>query len=161
MGIGYQSKTLKEMVEEKEQLFEKTGFAYGLEKLDLVDEDPVKLMKFQSRLIHGCVSARETGKLIAASPAALMMGELLFMVATPAGDVVCSSHGLVGHIQCVPFFIKSFADLDYETNPGIREGDLFSCNIPVHYFIISFRYKLNKRLAVFSGFSLHLFRYPV
>ena len=102
MGLGYMGRTLKEMLEEKDRLFEETGRLYGLEELSVLDEDPVKLMKFQSRLISGCVSARETGKLVAASPSSILMGELLFMVGTPEGDVVCTSHGLVGHIQCVP-----------------------------------------------------------
>jgi N-methylhydantoinase B/acetone carboxylase alpha subunit len=128
MGICENGKTLIEMVEERERIFEETGHAYGLKEMKLLDDDPVNLMKFQSRLIAGCVSARETGRLIAASPAALMMGELLFMVATPAGDVICSSHGLVGHIQVVPYLIKALADLNYEENPKIKEGDLFSCN---------------------------------
>ena len=38
MGICYQGKTLKEAVDEREQLFKQTGHAYGLEQLDLVEE---------------------------------------------------------------------------------------------------------------------------
>ena len=49
MGICYQGKTLKKVVEEKERLFKETGYAYGLEKLELVESDPAKFMRFQMR----------------------------------------------------------------------------------------------------------------
>ncbi len=128
MSIGYNGQTLKEMLELKDRQFEETGCIHGLEELTVLDEDPVKLMKFQSRLISGCVSARETGKLVAASPSSILMGELLFMVGTPEGDMVCTSHGLVGHIQCMPAFIRAMIEMDYEENPGIKDGDIFSTN---------------------------------
>jgi len=46
MGICSQGKTLKEVVEERERLFAETGYAYGLESLPLMDEDPANFMRF-------------------------------------------------------------------------------------------------------------------
>ncbi len=128
MGICHQDKTLKQIVDEREQLFQNTGHAFGLEKLDLVEEDPAKFMRFQMRLVAACINARETAKLISANPMSMVQGELLFMLAGPEGDVVSASYGLAGHIQCMPFIIKSIADLGFEDDPGIFEGDIFHCN---------------------------------
>ena len=111
MGICYQGKTLKEAVEEKQRLFEKTGCCYGLERLELLEEDPTKFMRFQLRLVATSVSCREMAKLITASPIALLSGELLFMIANPEGDCVSASYGLAGHVQAFPFVIRSIAEL--------------------------------------------------
>jgi N-methylhydantoinase B/acetone carboxylase alpha subunit len=128
MGICYQGKTLKEVVRKKESLFEETGYAYGLEKLDLVESDPAKFMRFQMRLVAACINARETAKLISANPMSLVQGELLFLLANPEGDVTSASYGLAGHIQSFPFMIRSIADLGFEEDPGINEGDIFFTN---------------------------------
>lgn len=128
MGICYQRKTLREAVEERERLFKETGRAYGLDRLDLVEDDPAKFMRFQMRLVAACINARETAKLISANPMSMVQGELLFMLANPEGDVVSASYGLAGHIQCMPFIIKSIAGLGFEEDPGIYEGDIFHCN---------------------------------
>lgn len=132
MGVGYKDKTLREMLDEKDRLFAETGCIYGLKKLELVENDPVTLMKFQMRLVAACTNARETAKLVSASPVALQMGEVLFMVATAEGDVVSSSHGLIGHIQCIPFIVRSMIELGFENTDGIREGDIFSTNDPLY-----------------------------
>ena len=58
MGICYQGKTLSEIVDERERLHKETGYAYGLEKLDFVESDPAKFMRFQMRLVAGCINAR-------------------------------------------------------------------------------------------------------
>jgi len=52
------------------------------------------------------------------------MGELVFMLATPEGDVVAASHGLIGHIQSIPFIVRAIAELDFEDDPKIRDGDI-------------------------------------
>ena len=128
MGICYQANTLKEVVDEKERLFKDTGFAYGLENLELVESDPAKFMRFQMRLVAACINAREMAKLISANPMSLIQGELLFMLATPEGDIVSASYGLAGHIQSFPFMIRSIADLGFEEDPGINVGDVFATN---------------------------------
>ncbi len=132
MGICYQGKTLKEAVDERERLFAETGHAYGLEQLDLVEEDPATFMKFQMRLVAACINARETAMMISANPMSMVQGELLFMLANPEGDVISASYGLAGHIQCLPFIIKSIADLGFEDDPQINEGDIFHCNDPMY-----------------------------
>ncbi|MFC2000355.1 hydantoinase B/oxoprolinase family protein [Chloroflexota bacterium] len=128
MGICDQGKTLKQVVEEREQLFRDTGYAYGLQKLDLVEDDPAKFMRFQMRLVSACINAREMAKLISANPMSMVQGELLFLLATPEGDVVSASYGLAGHIQAFPFIIRSVANLGFEDDPGINNGDVFFNN---------------------------------
>jgi acetone carboxylase alpha subunit len=128
MGICYQGKTLKEAVDEKERVFQETNYAYGLEKLELVEDDPAKFMRFQMRLVAACINARETAKLISANPMSLVQGELLFLLANPEGDVVSASYGLAGHLQSFPFMIRSIADLGFEEDPGINIGDIFATN---------------------------------
>jgi acetone carboxylase alpha subunit len=132
MGICYRGKTLKEAVEEKERLFKETGYVYGLEKLELIEGDPAKLMRFQMRLVAACINTRETAKLISANPASMLQGELLFMLANPEGDCAAASYGLAGHSQTFPFIIRAIADLGFEEDPGIREGDIFSTNDPYY-----------------------------
>jgi len=128
MGICYAAKTLKAAVEDKERLFIDTGCAYGLERLDLVEDDPAKFMRFQMRLVAACINAREMAKLISANPMSLVQGELLFLLATPEGDVVSASYGLAGHIQAFPFVVRSVASLGFEEDPGISPGDVFFNN---------------------------------
>jgi N-methylhydantoinase B/acetone carboxylase alpha subunit len=67
-------------------------------------------------------------KLITASPVALLSGELLFMIANPEGDCVAASYGLAGHVQAFPYVIQSIAELGFEDDPEIREGDIFATN---------------------------------
>ncbi len=128
MGICYQGKTLNETVKEREQLFAQTGHAYGLKELPLIDKDPAEFMRFQMKLVAACINSREMAKLISANPMSIIQGELLFLLATPEGDVTAASYGLAGHSQCVPFIIKSIADLGFEEDPGINAGDIFSTN---------------------------------
>ena len=128
MGICHQGKTLKEVVDDKERLFRETGCAYGLEKLELVEGDPAKFMRFQMRLVAACINAREMAKLISANPMSLIQGELLFLLATPEGDVTSASYGLAGHIQAFPFMVRSIAELGFEDDPGINDGDIIFNN---------------------------------
>ncbi|MFC1944381.1 hydantoinase B/oxoprolinase family protein [Chloroflexota bacterium] len=128
MGICYGGKTLREVVDDRTRLFEETGHCYGVERLKLIEEDPAKLMRFQMRLVAACVNARDKAKLITANPVALLMGELLFMIANPEGDCVSASYGLYGHVCSFPYIINSIAELDFEEDPGIRAGDIFTTN---------------------------------
>ncbi len=128
MGICYQGKPLKEAVAEKEGIFKETGYAYGLKEIKLVESDPAKFMRFQMRLVASCIGAREMAKLISANPMSLIQGELLFMLATPEGDVVSASYGLAGHVQAFPFMVRAIANLGFEEDPGITAGDVFFNN---------------------------------
>ncbi|MFC1999986.1 hydantoinase B/oxoprolinase family protein [Chloroflexota bacterium] len=128
MGICYQGRTIKEVIQEKERLFKETGYAYGLEQLELIEGDPAKFMRFQMRLVAACINARETAKFISANPVSMLMGELLFLLANAEGDCVAASYGLAGHVQSFPFIVRSIADLGFEEDPGIKEGDIFVTN---------------------------------
>ncbi|NQT48269.1 MAG: hydantoinase B/oxoprolinase family protein [Chloroflexi bacterium] len=132
MGICYQGKTLSEAVQEKERLFRETGHAYALQRLELVEDDPAKFMRFQMRLVAACINVREMAKLISANPMSMIQGELLFLFANAEGDATCASYGLAGHIQALPFIIRSIADLGFEEDPGINVGDIFSTNDPMY-----------------------------
>ena len=128
MGICHEGNTLKEMVNDKDRVFKETGYAYGLERLQLVEGDPAKFMRFQMRLVAACINAREMAKLISANPMSLVQGELLFLLANPEGDVVSASYGLAGHLQSFPFMVRSIANLGFEDDPGIEAGDVFFTN---------------------------------
>ena len=132
MGIGYQGKTLQDMVAERDRAFEQTGHIYGVERLELHEQDPAKMMRFSTRLTEICIFAREKAKLVAASPVLRTFGECLWMLQTPEGDVVTASHGLVGHVSTSTIQMKEIIGLDYETNPGIRPGDIFANNDPLY-----------------------------
>jgi len=132
MSICYQGRALKEVVQEKDRLFKETGYAYGLEKLQLVESDPARFMRFQMRLVAACINARETAKLISANPMSLIQGELLFLLANPEGDASAASYGLAGHIQAFPFLVRHIAELGFEEDPGINEGDIFFTNDPFY-----------------------------
>jgi acetone carboxylase alpha subunit len=128
MGICYQGKTLKEAIDERDKLTHETGRFYGVERLELAEEDPAKFTRFQLRLVSTCIAARETARWVAASPASMGTGELVFMMALPEGDCVAASLGLIGHVCCAPYIIRSMAELRFDDNPEIREGDIFGCN---------------------------------
>jgi len=130
MGIGEGGKSLVEMLEERDRLIAQTGYFYGLEQLVLHDEDPAEMTRFNWRLTSACVAARESAKLLSASPNARTVGECVFLLMLPAGDCVTASHGLAGHVASAPYQIEHMAKLGFEDNPGIKEGDIFSCNHP-------------------------------
>lgn len=132
MGIGHQGKTLSEMLAEKDRLFRETGHIYGLTRLPLHEEDPVKITRFNTRLTDLCIAARNKAKLVAASPVLRTFGECLWMLQGPEGDVVTASHGLVGHTGTSAVQVRKIIGIDFEDNPGIRHGDIISNNDPVY-----------------------------
>jgi len=130
-GIGWDGKTLKEMLKERDELTKKTGHYYGITKLTLKEEDPIKYERFYSALLEAVMAARETSKYVAASPGARELGELLFGFLTPEGDSVAVSAGLIGHQGAFPISIRFMIENDYEVNPGIKDGDIFfACDPP-------------------------------
>ena len=130
MGIGYQNKSLQEMLGEKGRLLSETGCLWGLKELELHREDPAKMMRFQWRVVGACIISRELAKLTAASPIVRTIGECIFMLLVPEGDVAAASFGLTGHVGAAPLQVKHMIQLGYEENPGIRPGDVFSNNDP-------------------------------
>ncbi len=58
--IGWNGKTLKQMLEESEKIFSDTGRYYGIEKLALKEGDPFRYERAYASLRGALVSARET-----------------------------------------------------------------------------------------------------
>ncbi|MGQ4872603.1 MAG: hydantoinase B/oxoprolinase family protein [Promethearchaeia archaeon] len=128
--IGWDGKTLKEMLEESERLFKETGKYYGIEKLTLKEEDPFAYEKAYASLRGALVSARETALHVAASPIVKEIGELCFGLYTPEGDSIVVSTGILVHIHTMSEAMKFMIRNDYEENPGINPGDIFLNNDP-------------------------------
>jgi acetone carboxylase, alpha subunit len=115
-------------IEEFDAAIQRTGHLYGLERLELMEEDPIKFDKFQWQLFAAVNSARETSKYVSGSPAAVGMAELVDMLALPEGEVVAASAGLAGHIGSFPVIARTMIERGCEDNPGIRDGDIWGCN---------------------------------
>lgn len=128
--IGWDGKTLSEMLAESDQLLEKTGRYYGIEGLDLKEADPIRFEKIWSRLRGGIVSARETALNISASPIVREIGELCFGLYTPEGDSITLSTGIMAHVHTMSEAIKHMVRSDYDQDPGINPDDLFVNNDP-------------------------------
>lgn len=127
-NIGWNGKTVREMLGESEELFKKTGHYYGLEKLKLKEEEPIRYEKIFSRLRGGLVKARETSMNISASPLVQEEGELCFALYTPEGDSVAVSTGILVHVHTMSESIKYMIRNDYEEVLGIASGDIFTNN---------------------------------
>jgi len=121
---------LKEYMQEVDRLTAETGHYAGLKELKHWQSDPLKFNRLAAKLYHACASALQTAKIIAASPAAREMGEMLVCIATPEGKPVATSLGLVPHVGLQEYQIRWLIENDYEDNPGIREGDIFCNNDP-------------------------------
>lgn len=120
--------SLNDQLEMRERLFTETGAYAGLAgRLDLKESEPILFEKVFSRLRGGLVTARETALNISASPIVKELGELCFAVYTPEGDSVALSTGVIVHVHTMSDAIKYMIRQDYESNPGIRPGDVF-CN---------------------------------
>jgi len=105
-----------------------TGHYNGLQKLQLRESDPIRYEKLFSKLRGGLVHARETAKKIAASPIVEQEGELCFTLYNPAGDCVLTSTGIIIHVGTMGAAIKYMIENDWESNPGINPGDMFTNN---------------------------------
>lgn len=130
-GLGSNGLSLKEMLEGAEAAFSETGHYAGLEHLALKESDPIGFEKLFSRVRGGLVSARETALNISASPIVRELGELCFALYTPDGDSIALSTGIIVHVHTMSEALKFFVRNDWESNPGIRPGDIFANNDPV------------------------------
>jgi N-methylhydantoinase B/oxoprolinase/acetone carboxylase alpha subunit len=128
--LGWNGKTLKEMLDESEKIFEKTGYCYGIDKLTLKDEDPFRFEKNYASLRGALVSARETALHVAASPIVKEIGELCFALYTPEGDSIVVSTGILVHVHTMSEAVKFMVREEYEDDPGINPGDIFLNNDP-------------------------------
>jgi N-methylhydantoinase B len=128
-AIGWEGRTVKEMLEESERRFAQSGGYWGLRgDLELKSSDPIRYEKLFSRVRGGLVSARETALNISASPIVKEIGELCFALYTPEGDSVALSTGIIVHVHTMSDAIKYMVREDYEDNPGIAPGDIFTNN---------------------------------
>ncbi|SSW70123.1 Acetone carboxylase alpha subunit [Achromobacter veterisilvae] len=105
-----------------------SGHYNGLARLDLRESEPIRYEKMFSKLRGGLVHARETAKRIAASPIVEQEGELCFTLYNAAGDCVLTSTGIIIHVGTMGAAIKYMIENDWETNPGINPGDMFTNN---------------------------------
>lgn len=128
--IGWDGKTLKEMLEESEKRFEEKKSYYGIEKLSLKEEDPFRYERAYASLRGALVSARETALHVAASPIVTEIGELCFGLYTPEGDSIAVSTGILVHIHTMSEGIKFMIREGYEEDPTINQGDIFLNNDP-------------------------------
>ncbi len=129
-GIGPGGRTLAEMLKESEKLYEETGYYYGLQRLELYERDPLKWERDRAYLRSLMVIARETATHIAASPITRSIGETCWVLYTPEGDSVVLSTGIIVHVHTMGEDIKWMIRNRYEENPGIYDGDHFTCNDP-------------------------------
>lgn len=127
-GIGWNGKPVRDMLEESEGLFAETGHYYGLEQLEMKQQQPIRYEKIFSRLRGGMVNARETALNISASPIVREIGELCFALYTPEGDSITLSTGIMVHVHTMSDAIKWMIRQNYEENPGINPGDIFVNN---------------------------------
>ncbi|AOF81856.1 hydantoinase B/oxoprolinase family protein [Methyloversatilis sp. RAC08] len=105
-----------------------TGCYNGLETLELRERDPIGYEKLFSKLRGGLVHARETAKKIAASPIVEQEGELCFTLYNAVGDCVLTSTGIIIHVGTMGAAIKYMIENNWEANPGIAPGDMFTNN---------------------------------
>ncbi|MER2528004.1 MAG: hydantoinase B/oxoprolinase family protein [Candidatus Competibacter denitrificans] len=121
-------KTLKQFRDEILARTAATGHYNGLTRLTLREKDPIGYEKLFSKLRGGLVHARETAKKIAASPIVEQEGELCFTLYNAAGDCVLTSTGIIIHVGTMGAAIKYMMENDWEINPGINPGDMFTNN---------------------------------
>lgn len=120
--------SLKEKLAARRNRFSKKGVY--LERCALKENDPITFEVFYTKLSQSINSARELARQVAASPEMREMGESVLGLYTPEGDAVCLSPGLMVHVRTMSRAIKWMIDNDYETEVGIRPGDIFFNNDP-------------------------------
>ncbi len=120
--------TLKKLLAESERVYQETGHYGGLEKLELVTENPVKIELFYSRFHAALIAGREQARMVTASAMVRDIGELAVAVYTVEGDCIAQSTGIIIHVDIMGQVIKWMIRHNYEEEIGINEGDIFTCN---------------------------------
>lgn len=131
IGIGNLLESGMTLKQHRDAILERTqstGYYNGLEKLEFRDSDPIRYEKLFSKLRGGLVHARETAKKIAASPIVEQEGELCFTLYNAAGDCILTSTGIIIHVGTMGAAIKYMIENNWETNPTINPGDMFTTN---------------------------------
>ncbi len=130
-GIGDRGRTLKQMLEDNERLYQETGCYAGIVEPRLLREDPVRAELFHSRIMAALIAGRETTRMISGSPYVREVAELCIGLYTPEGDNIAQSTGIQVHIRLMGDNIQWMVKNNYEEEVGIEEGDLFIANDPV------------------------------
>ena len=125
LGNGQSLKQLRDGILARTK---ETGHYNGLKSLAFKERDPIQYEKLFSKLRGGLVHARETAKKIAASPIVEQEGELCFTLYNAAGDSILTSTGIIIHVGTMGAAIKYMIENDWENNPGINPGDMFTNN---------------------------------
>jgi len=105
-----------------------SSYYNGLKELKLKGNDPIFFEKLASRVRAVLVDARETAKKIAASPIVEQEGELCFTLYNAAGDSILTSTGIMIHVGTMGAAIKYMIENEWERNPTIQPGDMFTNN---------------------------------
>ncbi|MDD5700844.1 MAG: hydantoinase B/oxoprolinase family protein [Dehalococcoidales bacterium] len=126
-GIGWGNRTLKEMLDEIEKLYQESGYYFGLKTLPHADQDPMKLELFHSRLLSAAIAGRETTRMISAAPQVREVAELAVALYTPEGDCILQSNGIIIHIPLMGQVIQWMIRQGYE-DEGISDGDCYTSN---------------------------------
>lgn len=128
--LGEHGKTVKQMLADSEKRMVDSGHYQGVTELEMRNSDPIHYEKLWSRLRGAMVGARETAINISASPIVREIGELCFALYTAEGDSITLSTGIMAHVHTMSEAIKYMVRADYESDPGIRHGDIFVNNDP-------------------------------
>lgn len=105
-----------------------TGYYDGRKELTFKDSDPIGFERVFSKVRASLVNAREVAKKIAASPIVEQEGELCFTLYNVCGDCVATSTGIIIHVGTMGHAIKYMIQNNWESNPGIHDGDMFTNN---------------------------------
>ncbi len=127
-GIGEDGKTLKQVLSDTDKITSQTGHYAGITELKYKEKDPIKFELLHSRIIASLIAGRQTTMMIAASPAVREIQELCVSLFTPEGHCIASSTGIQVHIVPMGEAIQWAIKNDYEEDPGIHHGDVFSNN---------------------------------
>ncbi|MFH0914121.1 MAG: hydantoinase B/oxoprolinase family protein [Chloroflexota bacterium] len=118
----------KELIAHHDQKLKEDG-CYTKE-LHLKKEDPVKYDVLYAKLSQLLAGAKQTCMYISGSYAVREIGENLAALYTADGDVVAQSTGIFLHLHTMGRQVRYIKENDYETNPGVKEGDYFFNNDP-------------------------------
>ena len=101
-----------------------------VDQCPLKESDPIGFEVFYTKLSQSINNARDLARQVAASPEMREMGESVLGLFTAEGDAICLSPGLMVHVRTMSRAIKWMIDNDYETEVGIKPGDIFFNNDP-------------------------------
>jgi N-methylhydantoinase B/oxoprolinase/acetone carboxylase alpha subunit len=126
--LAERTQTLKGQLEENDRLFQDTGFMYGMEELKRKAEDPGRYEAVWHILMNICNTAWDVGCRVSSSAIAVDGGDALWGLHLPTGEAVSISKGITAHPGLLSLFIRQLVEMDYESDPGIKHGDIFENN---------------------------------